>query len=105
MGISMSKFSYFGVSYGDATHDNECMAVRVQEAYNKNGRFIVIRTYLPASDGNPRRYLAGHAIRPELIPGVITALQKAQRHSEELKQAELAAFSPPAANDDGGCHG
>lgn len=101
----MSKFSYFGVSYGDATHDDECTAIRVQEAHNKNGRFIVIRTYFPAPDGKPWRHLSDYAIRPVLIPGLIAVLQKAQRHSEELKRAELTALFPPAANDDGCCHG
>lgn len=96
----MSKFSYFGLCYGAATADQEALALRVQEAFNKNGRFIAIRTYFPASDGSPRRYLSDFAIRPELLPGLIVALQTAQRHNEELKKAELAALYPNAANDE-----
>lgn len=101
----MSKFSCFGVNYGDATHDREGMALRVQEAYNKNGRLVAIRTYLPAIEGGPRRFISDYPIRPELLPGLIAALQTALRHSEELKLAEQSAFFPPAANDDGYRHG
>lgn len=96
----MSKFSYFGICYGTATLDQEALALRVQEAFNKNGRLIAIRTYFPASDGSPRRYLSDSAIRPELLPGLIAALQNAQRHCEELKKAELAALVSTAANDE-----
>lgn len=101
----MSKFSYFGVSYGDATHDQEGLAVRVQEAFNKNGRLVAIRTYFSAPDGSPRRFITDYSIRPELLPGLIAALQTAQRHSEELKRAELAALFPAAANDERCCRG
>jgi len=96
----MSKFSYFGVSYGDATHDQEGIALRVQEASNRNGRLVAIRTYFPAPNGSPRRFISDYPIRPALLPGLIAALQKAQRHSEELERAERAAFFPGAANDE-----
>lgn len=101
----MSKFSCFGISYGDATHDRGGIAIRVQEAYNKNGRFVAIRSYFPASEVGSMRFISDYPIRPELLPGLIAALQTAQRHSEELKRAELAAFFPAAANDEVGCHG
>lgn len=96
----MSKYSFFGICYGDATNDQEAFALRVQEAFNKKGRSIAIRTYFPASDGSPRRYLSDFAIRPELLGGLIAALQKAQRHTNELKKAELAAVNTTAANDE-----
>jgi len=96
----MSNFSFFGICYGAATNDQEALALRVQEAFNKNGRSVAIRTYIPASDGSPKRYLSNFAIRPELLGGLIAALQKAQRHCDELKKAELAALAATAANDE-----
>lgn len=102
----MTRFSCFGVQYGIASDDGGGLGVCVQEAHNKNGRLIALRTCMTDADGEPRRYAgSSYVIRPELLPSLIAALQAAKRHTDALMVVEQVAFCPAAFTEEGSGNG